>query len=156
MWVLGLLLGVPALLLGVLVLSPHFMGGSADVEEIADRIELPATWVLENEQVTPRMLGCWDGNACPSVNRLWESETPLSAEEFLALVEAIGGDPRNVESPDLCGTQVQGCSTDFRLDHWGEVFWVYLSTGAPNDVAWETDAADYDGKYTLGLIVQIA
>ena len=155
-WLGGLIVAVPALLVALVMLSPHFMGGSADVEELADRASLSSEWALEYELVTPRMLGCWGGNACPSVNQRWERKTPLSEEEFLGLVEAVGGDPRGIESANLCGTDVQGCSTDYRVQHEGKEFWVQLRTGAPNDVAWDTDDANYEGLFDLGLIVQLA
>lgn len=154
LWLGGLIVAVPVLLIALVVLSPYFMGGSADVEELADRAVPPSGWALDYEQVTPRMLACWDGNACPSVNRRWESKTPLTQNEFIGLIEDIGGEPRKVETADLCGTEVQGCRTDFRVQHDGKEFWVQLRTGAPNDVASDTDDTSYEGMFTLGLIVQ--
>lgn len=156
LWLLGFLLAVPALLFAALVLSPHFMGGSADVEEVADRLQPTSSWTMDYELVTPRMLGCWDGNACPSVNRSWQSSIPLSADEFLGLVEALGGDLGNVARADLCGTQVRGCNTHFHVRHDGTEFWIYLRTSALDNTARDSDDDSYDGMFTLGLIVQHA
>ena len=152
LWGLGIIVGVPALFVSVLLLSPHFMGGSADVEEIADRLEPSSSWVLQEEQIRPRQLGCWDGVSCPSVSRVWQSDAPLTPTEFLNFAEAIGN---NIDTTETCGNTLQGCFTELRVEHDGQKFFIALGSNPTENVDLYSDPASYKGSYNLAVTVKL-
>jgi len=131
------------------------MGGSADVEDIANRLKPSSSWVLQDEKITPRQLGCWGGVSCPSVSRVWQSDTPLSPTEFLNLAETVSGDTTTIHTTDMCGNTLQGCSTELRIKLDGHKYWVKIRTRAPIANTADTDPTSYDGPYTLTIRVQL-
>jgi hypothetical protein len=60
------------------------------ITSVADRVAVPAGWVLTQEQVEPPRFICLGDNPCPSLSRTWATGADLSEQEFTAFVTATG------------------------------------------------------------------
>lgn len=59
-------------------------GDETEVLAAADKFVAPNNWTLVDEEVTPDMPVCLDGNACPSVIRNWTSKDLVTTADLNA------------------------------------------------------------------------
>jgi hypothetical protein len=117
--------GVAVVVLGALFAGLYafaFVGDDTEVVAAADRFRPPADWVLESEKVTPDYRACWDGGACPEVEREWAAPVPVTSAYLQSVIADAGLDA------SVSGQCPQACSAETSVDG----FTVRLSVSTPN------------------------
>lgn len=108
----SIVLGVPVVFVLVVLFMFLYQGSTKDIVSVANQFQPGEGWKLESESVVPPKIVCLDGVACPSINRVWETNDSLTGEYIHDLVKKWTSEDIVVDSDCIDSREVNRiCST---------------------------------------------